>query len=353
ELNGEGEAINYRIIDCNDAFTKHTGYSKDEAIGKLASELYGTPIAPYLEEYAKVAQSGVPYEFSAYFPPMDKHFLISVVSPSKNKFATITNDITEIQYIQEEIKLKNKELENYIYAASHDLRSPLVNIQGFSQRLKKQTEEIKMALAANGQGEIKQDNLEELTTDAIPKTLNFILSNVTKMDALINGLLQISRTGRVTMAIKKVKMNNLFKTINQHYSFEITEIDATINIDDLPDCYGDENQLNRLFSNIIGNALKYRDSNRKLEVNISAKINYNKVVYCIADNGIGIAARNIEKIWNVFYRVDSTVSEAGDGIGLSLVKRIADKHKGKVWAESEEGKGSRFYVELQKNEFEE
>ncbi|MDD5183642.1 MAG: PAS domain S-box protein [Paludibacter sp.] len=353
ELNGEGEAINYRIIDCNDAFTKHTGYSKDEAIGKLASELYGTTTAPYLEEYAKVAQSGVPYEFSTYFPPMDKHFLISVVSPSKNKFATITNDITEIQYIQEEIKLKNKELENYIYAASHDLRSPLVNIQGFSQRLKKQTEEIKMALSANGQGEIKLDNLEELTIDAIPKTLNFILSNVTKMDALINGLLQISRTGRVTMAIKKVKMNNLFKTINQHYSFEITEIDATINIDDLPDCYGDENQLNRLFSNIIGNALKYRDSNRKLEVNISAKINYNKVVYCIADNGIGIASRNIEKIWNVFYRVDSTVSEAGDGIGLSLVKRIADKHKGKVWVESEEGIGSRFYVELQKNDFEE
>ncbi|MHB9140845.1 MAG: PAS domain S-box protein, partial [Paludibacter sp.] len=352
-FNEVGEAINYRIIDCNDAFCRTIGIEKENIVGKLADEFYQTEKAPFLETYTRVAITGESFGHNIYYQPLDKYLLISSVSTGKNRFSTIITDITAMEQVKEIILDKNKELENYIYAASHDLRSPLVNIQGFSQRLKKQTEEIKMALSANGQGEIKLDNLEELTIDAIPKTLNFILSNVTKMDALINGLLQISRTGRVTMAIKKVKMNNLFKTINQHYSFEITEIDATINIDDLPDCYGDENQLNRLFSNIIGNALKYRDSNRKLEVNISAKINYNKVVYCIADNGIGIASRNIEKIWNVFYRVDSTVSEAGDGIGLSLVKRIADKHKGKVWAESEEGKGSRFYVELQKNEFEE
>ena len=352
-FNEVGEAINYRIIDCNDAFSLNIGIKKENIVAKLANEVYQLDKAPFLETYTRVAITGESFEHNIFYPPLDKYLLISAVSTGKNRFSTIITDITAMEQVKEIILNKNKELENYIYAASHDLRSPLVNIQGFSQRLQKQTEEIKLALAANGQREIKHDDLDILTSESIPKTLNFILSNVTKMDALINGLLQISRTGRIVMAIKKVNMNDLFNTIIQHDSFEITEIDATVSIDDLPDCYGDENQLNRLFANIIGNALKYRDSNRKLQINVSAQTHFNKVIYCIVDNGIGIAARNIEKIWNVFYRVDSTVSEAGDGIGLSLVKRIADKHKGKVWAESEEGKGSRFYVELQKNEFEE
>jgi len=282
---------------------------------------------------------------------MDKHFLISAVSPGKNMFSTITNDITVIQKAHEEIDQKNKELENYIYVASHDLRSPLVNIQGFSQRLQKQTEEIKHVLTANEPDNETKDSLAKITNETLPKTLNFILTNVKKMDTLINGLLQVSRTGRITMVITKIDMNRLINTILSHYSFQITEMKAEVSITDLPDCYGDENQLNQLFSNIIGNALKYRDKNRPLELKIAAKTHYNKVIYSISDTGIGIHQRDIEKIWNVFYRVDSTVSEAGDGIGLSLVKRIADKHKGKIWVESEEGKGSTFYVELQKNEF--
>ncbi|RPH32089.1 MAG: PAS domain S-box protein [Bacteroidales bacterium] len=352
-LNEQGVAINYRITDCNDTFTQITSIKKEEAIGKLATEIYKTTHAPYLEEFAKVAQTGENFSYSTYFEPMDKHFMVSVVSPKKNLFATITTDITEIKQIQEAMTSKKNELENYLYVASHDLRSPMVNIQGFSQRLQRQSDSIQGILAECKLDEETKVKLGSIAHDGIPKTLNFILSNVTKMDTLINGLLQISRTGRIKMNIQKIDINHLFKTIIANNNFQISEISAQIIVNDLPNCYGDENQLNQLFSNIIGNALKYRDKKRQMTIEISGHIHFNKVIFSIQDTGIGIPPKYLDKIWDVFFRVDTNSTESGEGIGLSLVKRIIDKHKGKIWVESTEGVGSTFYIELQKNVFSE
>jgi PAS domain S-box-containing protein len=107
-FNNEGKVINYRITDCNNSFTKIIGIQKKDAIGKLATEVYQTETPPYLEEFARVAQTGEPYDYTTYFAPMDKHFMISVVSPKKNHFATITTDITVIKQIQEIISTKKK-----------------------------------------------------------------------------------------------------------------------------------------------------------------------------------------------------------------------------------------------------
>jgi len=248
------------------------------------------------------------------------------------------------------IKIKNLKIT---YLASHDLRSPLVNIQGFSQRLLKQTDLLKGIISKSLLDTETTNMVEKITNEDISKTLNFIFSNVTKMDILISGLLQISRTGQIKLTITKIDMDKLFKTIISSLNFQINNIAAKVIIEDLLDCYGDENQLNQLFSNIIGNALKYRDKNRELVITISSHVQFNKVVYVIKDTGIGIAPRHIEKIWDVFYRVDSASPEAGEGIGLSLAKRITDKHRGKIWTESKEGEGSIFYVELQTNKFSE
>ncbi len=352
-FNDQGEAVNYRITDCNHAFTTMTGIHKDDAAGKLATEVYQAESAPYLEEFNRVALTGEPYEYTAYYAPMDKHFMISVVSPQQGRFATVTTDITAIKQIQDVVAAKNKELENYLYATSHDLRSPLVNIQGFSQRLQKQTNAIKKAISECPLEPDIQQTIGKITDEGIPKSLDFILTNVSKMDTLINGLLQISRTGRIKISIRKIDMNALLEHIIRALSFQIEEAGADVVVETMTECYGDAALLDQLFSNIISNALKYRDKNRQLVVTITAQAQYHKVTYSIRDTGIGIARRHLDKIWDVFYRVDSQASEAGEGIGLSLVKRIVDKHKGKIRVESEEGQGSVFSIELQKNEFSE
>jgi signal transduction histidine kinase len=347
----EGDAVNYRITDCNNAFTEVTGIKREDAVGKLATEVYQIQPAPYLEEYSRVASSGIPYEYTTYYEPMDKHFSISVVSPKKNSFATITTDITGIRQVQEVISAKNKELENYLFIASHDLRSPLVNIQGFSRRLQKQFETITSILSGCPLPQDIKSEIDVITEEGLPKTLNFIFSSVAKMDNLLNGLLQVSRTGRALMIMKEIDANHLLKMIIGNYNYQLTELDAVVTMSDLPSCYGDENLLNQLFSNIIGNAIKYRDKERRLVIEIAARLEFKKVIYSIKDNGSGIEPRHLEKIWDVFYRVDSRQADAGDGLGLSIVQRIAEKHNGKVRVESEPGKGSVFYVELQGYEF--
>jgi PAS domain S-box-containing protein len=348
-----GEAVNYLIIDCNNAFTTITGIKREDAIGKLATVVYETENPPYLSEYALVCDSGKSLEFHSFFAAMEKHFLISVISSGKNKFSTISTDITTNEQIHEIIKEKNKELENYIYVASHDLRSPLVNIQGFSQRLQKQTSQLTKAISGmNINAEIYSE-FSKISSVDIPKSINFILNNVSKMDTLINGLLQLSRTGQIKLNVNMLDMNKLANKVVAVYNYQLTEFKAEVIVHNLVDCWGDENQINQLFSNIIGNAIKYRDKNRKLIIEISSQAQYNRVIYSIKDTGIGINQRHLERIWDVFYRVDASAAEVGEGLGLSLAKRIVDKHKGKIGAESVEGEGSTFFVELHRNNFEE
>jgi PAS domain S-box-containing protein len=351
EYNQAGEPVNYRITEVNAAFTRITGIARENAVGRLATEVYGTEDPPYLKEFAQVAISGKPCEYSTYFEAMDKHFAISVVSPARGCFATVTADVTERMKVQELIAAKNKELENYLYVASHDLRSPLVNVQGFSKRLQKHATAIAAILAETPLAASTRTALDQVITKDIPKTLDFIQTNVAKMDTLLTGLLTISRTGRARMAIAAVDVGRLFKTILDGHAFQLAEIGATVDCAELPPCYGDETLLNQLFSNLLGNAIKYRAEGRPLVIGITGETRGRKVVYSLSDNGRGIDPRHLPRIWDVFYRVDASLPDSGDGLGLNIVKRIAEKHQGRVWAVSEPGWGSVFHVELQSGMF--
>lgn len=341
-----GKATDYKIIECNDAFTEITGIRYEDCVGKLATFVYHTPEAPYLDIYAKVSLTGESYSFQTYFEPFDKHFLVSAVSLGQNRFSTISNDITEIQKSNDEVIRTNRELENYMYVTSHDLRSPLVNIQGFSQRLSRQNLELNNLIGNCHIDPEKSEKLKELSEKKIPDSLQYIQTNVAKMDKLIHNLLQISRTGRLAMNLQVIDMNRLLSSVISSFNYQLTDIKANVKINDLHVCNGDENQLNQLFSNLIGNSIKYRSPERLLKIEINSKLNFNKVLYTIHDNGIGIEPRHLERIWDVFYRVDASDPNAGDGIGLSLAKRIVEKHKGKIWVESVINEGSTFYIEL-------
>jgi len=346
------QAIDYKILDCNDSFTKVTGIKKELVIDKLASEVYEQYPAPYLKEFSEVGITGISKEIKEYYEPMDKHFNISIVSHQKNHFATITTDTSSLEKYNKMLVQKNKELENYLYIASHDLRSPLVNIQGFSDRLKKQTEQICNLLV-----ECKNDNpfkerISEIT-NKIPGTLDYIFNNVSKMDNLINGLLKISRTGKMPMDIKNIDVKNIIENVIISYDYQLKENEAIIIIDEIPSCYGDESLLNQMFSNIIGNSIKYRNNNNNLTIKISGKKQYKKNIYTIEDNGIGIVNKNIERIWDVFFRENRVEDKDGEGLGLSIVKRIIDKHKGNIIVSSKENEGTIFHIELPNEQFHE
>ncbi len=352
-FNENGEPIDYKIVDVNDAFIRILGIKREDAVGKLATEVYQTDNPPFLEAYARVASTREPYDFTMHYPSIDKHLMVSVVSPKLNTFATITTDITEIRRIQEAMEAKNKELENYLYITTHDLRTPLVNIQGHGNKLEQYTKTITDALAACNEECPMDESVNQIASTKVPRALGFILANVTKMDRLLEGLLRISRTGRLSLNIDKVDMNKLIASVVYTQQYQIKKLSATVNIQNLPDCYGDLNLLNQVFSNLVGNAIKYRHTKRQLVINVGAQDTFNRIVYAIADNGMGIEERHLQKIWNVFYRVDSGSPEAGEGIGLAFVKRIVEKHHGKIWVESEAGVGSTFFLELPKNNFEE
>lgn len=338
-----GNAVDYRLIDCNDAFTEISGLSQREVIGKKATEVYQTENPPYLEEYAEVCRSGQNYEFSTWYQPMEKHFLISAVPLGENRFATITADITDIQQAKEQILDKNREMENYMYVASHDLRAPLVNIQGFSQRLEKQTSEL-MQFIQNSSG--MAGEFADALYINIRKSLDFILNNVAKMDGLINGLLQLSRTGQLHLNPVMLDMNRFMNQVVSSFNFQLAECGASVEMNPLDACYGDETQLNQLFSNLLNNAIKYRNTDRQPQIVISCTTHHNKVIYSVKDNGVGIDEKYQNRIWDLFYRVNPNNSVKGDGLGLSLAKQIVGKHNGRIWLESIPGEGTIFFVEL-------
>ena len=244
-----------------------------------------------------------------------------------------------------ELNKKNHELEQIIYVTSHDLRSPLVNVQGFSKEL---SADIKSFLALwrnTGIPEEIRNQAEPLLHEDIPESLQFIEKGIARMDDLLNGLLRLSRLGRASLTLEECDMDRLLADIVATMDFQIKEAGVQVEVGDLPTCRGDRDQLNQLFSNLLGNALKYLDPGRPGRINISGVKEKGRSVYCVSDNGIGIAREHQGKIFEIFHRLNPAGSE-GEGLGLAIVSRILDRLDGKIWVESEEGRGSSFYVSL-------
>ncbi|MBK8049653.1 MAG: PAS domain S-box protein [Anaerolineales bacterium] len=246
----------------------------------------------------------------------------------------------------DELRIKNEELESILYAASHDLRSPLVNIQGFSKWLQIATDELRLIFAETAIPESTRQRMAPLMDERIPTALRFIQSGSARMDTLIAGILRLSRLGRAEVIPTIVDMDRLVAAMTTTFSYQMERSGATIVVEPLPSCFADPNQLAQLFSNLLDNALKYRDTGRNLLVKISGERVGAAVVYQVADNGIGIPDNQRNKIWEIFHRVAPSGEIAGEGLGLAICRRIVERNHGRIWVESEAGAGSRFYVQL-------
>lgn len=265
-------------------------------------------------------------------------------------------DITERRHSEEQrenltqqLKQKNQELEELIYAASHDLRSPLVNIEGFSRRLEHACKQIAVLLGTSALAEKNNQRLNEILNEMIPKSLKYIQTGATKMNSLIGGLLHLARLGQVMMRPEPLDMRQMMQTISSTMAYQLQKANAILEVGPMPTCFGDPVLINQVFSNLIDNAIKYRDPARPLTIYISGQIEKHQIVYCISDTGRGIPPESLSKIWELFRRLDPEGPEKGEGLGLKLVRRILDRHNGRIWGESVFGQGTRFYISLPSN----
>lgn len=224
----------------------------------------------------------------------------------------------------EELALINKELESFTYSVSHDLRSPLRAINGFSEILKRELG-------------------EELSEDA-SDCLQEILMNTKKMGQLIDNLLEFSRLGKRPVKKMRVDMDELFNSVAD----ECRRFNPKVlfHIHPLAEAVGDREMLKQVVINLLSNAVKYSSKNPQARIEIGSEQNNGNSVYYVKDNGAGFNMRYYDKLFGVFQRLHRADEFEGVGVGLAIVQRVVTKHNGKVWAEGEENLGATFYFSL-------
>jgi light-regulated signal transduction histidine kinase (bacteriophytochrome) len=232
----------------------------------------------------------------------------------------------------EKLKSVNEELESFVYTVSHDLKSPIVAIQGFASIF-------------------LQEYSGKMESDAI-HYVERIHANANQMEKLIRDLLELSRIGRVVNPFESVDVTQVLAEAQTELIFQIQEKQIEIEIQpDLPKIWADRNRLVQVFANLIGNAVKYIGHPEKPRIEIGWNETDDTFIFYVRDNGIGIEKEYYEKIFGLFQILnpDPDKTKSGTGVGLTIVKRIIKNHGGKIWLESVPGKGSTFYFSIPKS----
>jgi signal transduction histidine kinase len=225
-----------------------------------------------------------------------------------------------------ELEVANKELESFSYSVSHDLRAPLRAVSGYAIMLK--------------------EDYEHTFDDEAKRITNNIISNVRMMGRLIDDLIAFSRLGKREVARRNVDMKALAEACTSELLNVWPEEKFNLIVGDLPRCFGDEDLLKQVWLNLIGNALKYSSKTTDPLIEIGHTAGSNEATWFVRDNGAGFDMKYSDKLFKVFQRLHSHEEFEGTGVGLALVRRIIDKHKGRIWAESTPGKGAIFYFTL-------
>ncbi|RAU20980.1 PAS domain-containing sensor histidine kinase [Paramagnetospirillum kuznetsovii] len=239
----------------------------------------------------------------------------------------IIQDVTERKRLEDELDglirelwRSNEELEQFAYVASHDLRQPLRVVGSYVSLME---EEL--------QGNLNGDAQEYMA---------FVRDGVRRMDRLINDLLTYSRVGRIATD-KQVSMCRALDAAIADLQFEIEDSGGAVRIlGELPSVLGDESELERLFQNLIGNAVKYRSPDRPPLIEVGCKDLGEAWKVVVTDNGIGIPAEHAERVFGIFQRLHARNEFDGTGVGLAIAKKIVERHGGTIWVEPSDGEGA-------------
>ena len=333
----DGNPYDYRIIDANASFSEILGIPREQVLGKLSTVAYTTETPPYFNEYVDVTLNKKPAFFETVFASMNKHFAISAVPWQENGFATIFTDITERKKTEFKIQQQNIELKNlnidkdrFISILGHDLKNPFNNILGLSKVLKNEIRSL------------KKDDIEAIVKD--------IHKSAEITNKLLEDILMWARTqqGKISFEPRKAILKDIYKRILEIHKPSAYAKAITISYTDADqiNVYADIDMLKTILLNLVSNAIKF--TNDGGEININAKQSESEVIISVSDNGIGIAPDDLVKLFDIseVLTTKGTAGETGTGLGLLLCKEFVEKHGGKIWVESEVGKGSDFKFTL-------
>ncbi len=333
---------NGKIETWNKGAEKIKGYKAGEIIGQNFSIFYseadrqkGVPAAIL----AEAASAGTTYHESWRIRKDGTEFwgllTLMALRDENNElmgYAKVTRDLTEkmlaeitIRQQVHDLELKNKELEQFAYIASHDLQEPLLTITNFVELIQSEY---------------------STTLDENSKVyFDFITQAATRMKCLIKGLLDFSRIGSENV-LAAIDCNQLLDDLQQDLAASIAACGARIEYDNLPVIEGYPIEMRQLFQNLIANAIKFREKNKPPLITILSATEEAFWWFAIADNGIGIDEKFTDKIFRLFKRVHTRDIYEGNGIGLAHCKKIIETLGGKITVESELGRGSTFYFTI-------
>jgi signal transduction histidine kinase len=265
------------------------------------------------------------------------------------------DEITEVDRafheMADNLNQQKQENEMFVYSVSHDLRSPLVNLQGFSEELSLSCRDLETLF--NGEdvpAGIRERGLRLMTSD-IEESIRFIQTAVGRLARIIDALLRLSRAGRVEYQWQSVNVASTVRKIIEALHDSISDKGAEVDVDDLPPSWGDPTALEQIFANLIGNAVQYLDPGRPGRIKIGTSVLDGPgtppglQVYYVRDNGLGIPPAYHQRMFTAFNRLHADAAQ-GEGIGLALVRRMVGRHGGRIWLESAAGTGTTFFVAL-------
>ncbi len=328
-------------VYCNAAFEKITGYTTKEVLGQNCRFLQGTDHHQAgLEAIREAIRQGTEAkaELRNYRKDGSLFWNELYIAPVKDQrgrlthFIGIQTDITqrkhqeiELAHKTRELAHSNAELQQFAYVASHDLQEPLRMVASYTRLL----------------GERYRGKLDKDADEFI----GYAVDGATRMQRLIRDLLEYSRVGSENKSFEKTDCKLVFQQTMHNLSTSIQEHHAEVTHDPLPTVHANPTHLTQVFQNLIGNALKFKgDSPSKIHV--EARPLPDGWEFSVRDNGVGIPADQLDRIFSIFQRLHGQSEYPGTGIGLAICKRIVEKYGGKIWAVSEPGKGSIFYFTL-------
>jgi len=340
-----------RVISVNHSFYQTFKVSSDDTKGKLIYDLGNrqwniSKLRVLLEEIIPRDNQFQNFEVDHEFPAIGRKIMLLNARQIYSRgigahmILLAIEDITERKKAEDEIKKLNedlkrraielesayKELETFSYSVSHDLRTPLVIIGGFSRVL---SEKYSNHLDAKGQ-----------------RFLSIIYSNADKMLQLIDDLLTFSRSEHQQIRPSDIDMGELVKLVFEELQSIINEQRLRLDIKPLSPARGDQSMIRQVFVNLLSNAIKFTRPKGAGVIQIDCMVKENQNVYCVKDNGVGFDMRYAGELFGAFQRHHTVDQFEGTGVGLAIVQRIINRHGGKVWAEGEVNKGAAFYFTL-------